>query len=82
MHTGPPPRPSRPNAFTGGANCLPPPKLARETDAQGFPPNRRATVEGGTVAGNARRELETKSGRKVVSRENYLEAPESKKRPK
>ena len=34
------------------------------------------------MAGNARRELETKSGRKVVSRENYLEAPESKKRPK
>ena len=55
-------------------------EIARETDAQGFPPNRKAAVEGGTVAGNARRELETKSGRKVVSRENYLEAPESKKR--
>ena len=55
-------------------------EIARQTDAQGFPPNRKAAVEGGTVAGNARRELETKSGRKVVSRENYLEAPESKKR--
>ena len=53
-------------------------EIARQTDAQGFPPNRRAAVEGGTVAGNARRELETKSGRKVVTRENYLEAPESK----
>jgi DNA-damage-inducible protein D len=39
-----------------------------------------AAVEGGTVAGNARRELEKKSGRKVVSRENYLAEPESKKR--
>lgn len=57
-------------------------EIARQTDAQGFPPNRRAAVEGGTVAGNARRELETKSGRKVVSRENYLDAPESKKRLK
>jgi hypothetical protein len=57
-------------------------EIARQTDAQGFPPNRKAAVEGGTVAGNARRELETKSGRKVVSRENYLEAPESKKRLK
>ena len=57
-------------------------EIARETDAQGFPPNRKAAVEGGTVAGNARRELETKSGRKVVSRENYLEAPASKKRLK
>lgn len=57
-------------------------EIARQTDAQGFPPNRKAAVEGGTVAGNARRELETKSGRKVVTRENYLEAPESKKRLK
>ena len=57
-------------------------EIARQTDAQGFPPNRKAAVEGGTVAGNARRELETKSGRKVVSRDNYLEAPESKKRLK
>jgi DNA-damage-inducible protein D len=36
--------------------------------------------EGGTVSGNARRELEKKSGRKIVSRENYLDAPESIKR--
>lgn len=57
-------------------------EIARETDAQGFPPNRRAAVEGGTVAGNARRELETKSGRKVVSRENHLAEPEPKKRLK
>jgi hypothetical protein len=32
------------------------------------------------VAGNARRELEKKSGRKIVSHENYLEESESKKR--
>ena len=32
------------------------------------------------MAGNARRELEKKSGRKVVSRENYLDASESAKR--
>jgi hypothetical protein len=34
------------------------------------------------VAGNARRELEKKSGRKVVSRENYLELPQSVKKIK
>jgi len=55
-------------------------EIARNTDAQGFPPNKQAAIEGGTVSGNARRELETKSGRKVVSRANYLDAPESKKR--
>lgn len=37
-------------------------------------------VQAGTVAGNARRELEKKSGRKIVSRENYLDAPEATKR--
>jgi DNA-damage-inducible protein D len=55
-------------------------EIARTKDAQGFRRNQVAASEGGTVAGNARRELEKKSGRKVVSRENYLDAPESTKR--
>jgi len=29
--------------------------------------------QGGTIAGNARRQLEHKSGRKVVTRRNYLQ---------
>lgn len=57
-------------------------EIARTKDAQGFPENKTAAKEGGTVAGNARCELEKKSGRKVVSRENYLDAPESVKRMK
>ena len=55
-------------------------EITRTTDAQGFPQSQTAAKEGGTVAGNARRELEKKSGRKVVSRVNYLDAPESIKR--
>jgi DNA-damage-inducible protein D len=55
-------------------------EITRTKDAQGFPESKVAAKEGGTVAGNARRELEKKSGRKVVSRENYLDAPESAKR--
>ena len=55
-------------------------EITRTKDAQGFPESKAAANEGGTVAGNARRELEKKSGRKVVSRENYLEVPESVKR--
>lgn len=57
-------------------------EITRTKDAQGFPGSKTAAKEGGTVAGNARRELEKKSGRKVVSRENYLDAPESVKRLK
>jgi hypothetical protein len=55
-------------------------EIARNRDTQGFPENQAAAVADGTIAGNARRELEKKSGRKVVSRENYLDAPESAKR--
>ena len=47
-------------------------EIARHKDAQGFIPNKVAAKEGGTVAGNARRQLEAKSGRKVVTRGNYL----------
>jgi DNA-damage-inducible protein D len=55
-------------------------EITRTQDAQGFPENKAAAQQGGTVAGNARRDLEKKSGRKIVTRENYLDAPESTKR--
>ena len=47
--------------------------ITRARDAQGFTENRDAAIDGGKIAGNARRELERKTGRKVVSSDNYLE---------
>jgi hypothetical protein len=47
-------------------------EIARNTDAQGFKENHTAARQGGTIAGNARRELEDKSGRPVISKTNYL----------
>lgn len=47
-------------------------EIARSRDAQGFRPNKAAAHDGGTIAGNARRQLEHKSGKKVVTRQNYL----------
>ena len=47
-------------------------EIARRKDALGFVQNRGAAKEGGTVAGNARQELEAKSGQPVVSGTNYL----------
>lgn len=47
-------------------------EIARNRDAQGFTPNKVAARDGGTIAGNARRQLEHKSGKKVVTRRNYL----------
>jgi len=57
-------------------------EITRTQEAHGFPEAKVAAKQGGTVAGNARRELEKKSGRKIVSRENYLDTPESTKRVK
>ena len=48
-------------------------------NAQGFIENKQAAQEGGAVAGNARKELERKSGKKVLTRENYLKTPQDKK---
>lgn len=55
-------------------------EIARTRDTRGFPQNKQTAREGGAVAGNARRELEKKSGRKVVSRENYLALAQSAKK--
>ena len=55
-------------------------EITRVDDAKGFSENKRAAVKGGGVAGKARKDLEKKTGRKVVSSGNYLIEPESLKR--
>ena len=57
-------------------------EIARNKDAQGYVENRNAAVEGGSVAGSARRDLETKSGKRVASQENYKALPEAVVRKK
>ena len=39
-------------------------RIAKVKDIRGFPENKRASREGGTIAGNARKALERKSGQK------------------
>ncbi|MDP2338284.1 MAG: Bro-N domain-containing protein [Bacteroidota bacterium] len=53
-------------------------EIAVNTDTQGFEQNKRAAKAGGKIAGDARKQLEIKSGKKVVTSENYL--PENKKK--
>ena len=50
-------------------------EIAKNKDAQGFMENKQAAKQGGTVAGNARKELEQKSGKKVSTKLNYLAQP-------
>ena len=46
----------------------------------GFVENEKVAKQGGDVAGNARKELEQKTGKKVVSKENYLQLSEKVKK--
>lgn len=55
-------------------------EIARERDALGFGENRVAAREGGSVAGDARANLEKKTGKRVSTPDSYLGAPERAKR--
>ncbi len=55
-------------------------EIARKQDAQGFGENRVVAHKGGKIAGDARGKLELETGDKVITPENYLTEPESKKR--
>jgi hypothetical protein len=54
-------------------------EIAINKDTQGFIENKQVAQAGGAVAGNARKDLERKSGKRVLTRENYLKDPQSKK---
>ncbi|MDD2483397.1 MAG: Bro-N domain-containing protein [Candidatus Shapirobacteria bacterium] len=47
-------------------------EITKNKNTKGFTQNKYAAKEGGTVAGNARKELEQKSGKKVSTKKNYL----------
>jgi DNA-damage-inducible protein D len=55
-------------------------EITRKDNAQGFNENHAAARAGGEVAGNARKDLETRTGKKVTTKKNYL--PLSKKQLK
>ena len=47
-------------------------EIAKTQDTQGFEENKIAAKEGGKIAGDARKNLELKTGEKVVTKKNYL----------
>ncbi len=51
--------------------------IVKTKNPKGFVENKIVAKQGGSVAGKARIDLEKKTGKKVVSTENYL--PEGKK---
>jgi hypothetical protein len=54
-------------------------EITRNKDAHGFLENKETAREGGEVAGKARKDLESRTGKRVVSRKNYLEGPPDRK---
>jgi hypothetical protein len=46
-------------------------EIARNTDAKGFDQNKTAAKKGGKVAGDARKDLEKQSGKKISTKENF-----------
>ncbi len=55
-------------------------EITRVDDAKGFLESKRAAHKGGEVAGKARKDLEQKTSKKVVSSKNYLAIPEKKQK--
>ena len=53
--------------------------IVKTRKPKGFIENKKAAKQGGAVAGNARKELEIKTGQKVVTPQNYLTDQEKKK---
>jgi len=54
-------------------------EITRTKDARGFVESKGAARQGGEVAGKARKDLESKTGKRIVSKQNYLQQPQNKK---
>ena len=54
-------------------------EIHRTEDSQGIPKLKKDAQEGGDIAGGARRKLEKRLGRSVVSKENFIPARQKKK---
>ena len=55
-------------------------EIAKKRNALGFPENKKAAKDGGSVAGKARLDLEKQSGKRISTPENFKARPEATKR--
>jgi DNA-damage-inducible protein D len=54
-------------------------RLHKDRNSSGFPSLRKDARNGGAVAGRTRKDIERRTGKKVVSSENYLDLSDNKK---
>jgi hypothetical protein len=45
-------------------------EISQKREPKGLTQNKKVAKEGGTIAGNARHEIETKTGKKVITSKN------------
>ncbi len=57
-------------------------EITQTENSKGLNKLKQDAKDGGTIAGDAKKALEKKTGKKVSTNENYLDAPENKKRLK
>ena len=55
-------------------------EIAKKRNAVGFPENKKAAKDGGSVAGKARKDLENQSGKRISTTQNFKNLSESQKR--
>ncbi len=54
-------------------------EISKEKKPKNFDENKIIASQGGTIAGNARKEIEAKTGKEVISTQNAKKLKESKK---
>jgi len=54
-------------------------EISKKREPRTFPQNRQVAKEGGGIAGNARKQIEVKTGKRVVSEYNFKSIQEQKK---
>ncbi len=55
-------------------------QIAKADEAKGFVENAKSAQQGGSIAGDARKKLEARTGKKVVSTENFLPPKKEQKK--
>ncbi len=53
-------------------------EISKEKKPKSFPENRKIAKQGGTIAGNTRKEIEEKTGKKVVTKQNAKQLEQNK----
>ena len=54
-------------------------RITKDRNSKGFIPLKKDAQEGGEVAGSARKDIEKRTGKRVITKENYLKQPQDKK---